>query len=118
MIIKYRRTKEEKLCKNEYKAIKQLGRDVAQDLFDLIDAIENSATSLKDIQLPQYRLHPLLGNKKGLYSLTISNNSKYRIEFIPLDENFEKAYCNNDLNTFYKSIKNIEIIEISEHYDK
>lgn len=118
MKIIYKRTKDKKLCTNENKAIKQLGQEFARDLFDLIGAIEEAAIVLKDIDLPQYRLNPLTGNKEGIYSLTINYRSKYRIEFIPLDENDEEMIRTTDLNTFYKKVKSIRIIEISEHYEK
>ena len=117
MKIIYCRASDKKLCNDEYYSKKHLGKEVQKDLFDLINAIEDSALNLNDVNLPQYRLHPLKGNKDNLYSLTISKKYKYRIEFIPLDIDNQKLVCNTDLTTFYKTVKNIKITEISEHYD-
>lgn len=117
MKILYQRSKDRKLCTDEYKATKQFGnKNIAQDLFDLLTAIEE-AEDLNDILLPQYRLHPLEGNKNNIYSLTIPK-TKYRIEIIPLDKDNNELICKTDLKTFYQTVKNIRIKEISEHYEK
>ena len=47
---------------------------IALALADLDDA-----TSPRDVDLPGYRLHPLKGNLKGLWSISISGN--WRITF-------------------------------------
>jgi proteic killer suppression protein len=38
-----------------------------------------AATAPEDLALPQYRFHPLKGNRKGTYSVTVRSN--WRITF-------------------------------------
>ena len=117
MILGYSNSNDRKLCENERYSREHLGKDVSDALFDLIDEII-AAKDLSDIEvMPQYRLHPLHGNKKELFSLTPIKRYKYRVEFYPLDENNQKLICKTDLHTFYKTVKNIKITNISEHYD-
>jgi toxin HigB-1 len=39
------------------------------------------ATSIKDMDIPGYRLHELKGNKKGLWSITVNGNWRVTFEF-------------------------------------
>ena len=39
----------------------------------------NTATCLEDMDLPGYRLHPLKGNRKGLWAIDVSKN--WRVVF-------------------------------------
>lgn len=39
------------------------------------------ATSIKDMDIPGYRLHELKGNKKGLWSITVNGNWRITFQF-------------------------------------
>ena len=41
----------------------------------------DSANNLSDIDLPGYRLHPLRGDRRGLWSLTITGNWRITFQF-------------------------------------
>ena len=42
----------------------------------------DSATELSDVDLPGYRLHPLKGDLKGRWSVTISGNWRITFRFV------------------------------------
>lgn len=39
----------------------------------------DTATNIRDMDIPGFRLHPLKGNRKGIWSITVSGN--WRITF-------------------------------------
>jgi toxin HigB-1 len=41
----------------------------------------DTARTIDDIDLPGYRLHPLKGNRKGCWSITVSGNWRITFEF-------------------------------------
>jgi len=41
-----------------------------------------TATSIQDMNIPGYYLHPLKGDKKDLWSITVSGNWRLTFEFI------------------------------------
>jgi toxin HigB-1 len=41
----------------------------------------DTATVIDDLDLPGYRLHPLKGNMKGLWSIEVSKNWRITFEF-------------------------------------
>ncbi|MBX2868780.1 MAG: type II toxin-antitoxin system RelE/ParE family toxin [Acidiferrobacterales bacterium] len=41
----------------------------------------DSAQSLDDMDIPGYRLHQLTGNRKGIWSITVSGNWRITFEF-------------------------------------
>ena len=53
-------------------------RDRVENILSVLDAAANAA----DLDLPGYRLHPLKGEMKGLWSVTVSGNWRvtFRIE--------------------------------------
>tara|TARA_B110000977_G_C10817504_1_gene392813 strand:+ start:84 stop:362 length:279 start_codon:yes stop_codon:yes gene_type:complete len=46
----------------------------------------DSAQDIDDLDIPRYRLHPLKGQREGIWSITASANWRLTFEFI--DENF------------------------------
>ena len=42
----------------------------------------DTAQSIEDLDIPGYRLHPLKGNKQGIWSITVSGNWRVTFEFI------------------------------------
>jgi proteic killer suppression protein len=45
----------------------------------------NVAKSVKELNVPGYRLHPLEGDKKDLWSITVNKNWRLTFEFIDGD---------------------------------
>ena len=41
----------------------------------------DTAKNIEDIDVPGYRLHPLKGNRKGLWSIAVSANCRITFEF-------------------------------------
>lgn len=117
MKIIYSNNKTEKLCEDYKKAVKELGNDVAKRLSDLLNAIESFPTLLDMKGLPQYRLHPLVGNREYQYSFVIHKGYKWRLIVYPLDNqgNILKDKS-NESEMLYKAVM-VEIVEVSEHYD-
>ena len=42
----------------------------------------DTATSIEDMDLPGFRLHPLKGEKKGLWAIDVSKNWRITFEFM------------------------------------
>ena len=45
-------------------------------------ALLNVVKSIKELNVPGYRLHPLEGDKKDLWSITVNKNWRLTFEFI------------------------------------
>ncbi|MFZ5492376.1 MAG: type II toxin-antitoxin system RelE/ParE family toxin [Pseudomonadota bacterium] len=41
----------------------------------------DTATVIEDMNIPGYRLHPLKGDRKGLWSITVNGNWRVTFEF-------------------------------------
>jgi len=41
----------------------------------------DTAQSIEDLDIPGYRLHPLKGNKQGIWSIVVSGNWRVTFEF-------------------------------------
>ncbi len=41
----------------------------------------DTATSIDDMDIPGYQLHPLKGNRKGLWAISVSGNWRVTFEF-------------------------------------
>lgn len=41
----------------------------------------NTATTIEDMNIPGYRLHPLKGDRKGIWSITVNGNWRVTFEF-------------------------------------
>lgn len=118
MEVKYSSKKIKDECTNEKNAIKKYGFLVGKKLIDLVIALEE-ATCLLDISvLPQYKLHPLKGNRINQYSLVIHKSSKYRIILYPYDINGHLIECQENEKKRLVSTIMVEISEVSEHYEK
>ena len=117
MKISYANKKTERLCFDIRKATKDLGKDVAIELHNLINAME-AFPNLQAIKgFPQYRLHSLIGERNYQYSLTIDKRYKWRLVIYPLDEegNLLKDRS-NEKEMLTKAVK-VEVLEVSEHYE-
>jgi len=41
----------------------------------------NTAVEVSDLDIPGYKLHPLKGDRKGIWSITVSGNWRLTFEF-------------------------------------
>lgn len=117
MKIVYHNKKVEKICEDDSKAVKELGRDVATKLSRLLDAIEAFSNMYDLFVLPQYRLHALHGDRVNQYSFVIHKGSKWRLIVYPLDESGKLLEDKtNEKEMLIKAVM-VDILEVSEHYD-
>ncbi len=117
MKIIYSNRKTEKICEDSKKAIKELGYDVARKLSDLLNAIEAFPTLLDLKVMPQYRLHPLFGNREYQYSFVIHKGYKWRLIVYPLNDKGEILKDKSNENQMLSKAVMVEVLEVSEHYD-
>ena len=117
MKVIYSNKKTEKLCEDFSKATKELGKEVATRLSDLLNAIESFPTLLDLLGLPQYRLHALGQNRKYQYSFVIHKGYKWRLIVYPLDENGKLLTDKSNEREMLSKAVMIEVLEVSEHYD-
>lgn len=45
-------------------------------------AVINAATHVTEINLPGYNLHPLAGNRDGIWAISVSDNWRITFEFV------------------------------------
>lgn len=118
MKIEYKNTQTQKICTDIKKATKYLGKPVAEKLMDIINAIE-SFPSLRDFSnIPQYRLHPLVQNRKNEYSIVISKGTKWRLIISPKDENGNVLTDRAEEKQMLSKAVIVLVKEVSEHYGK
>ena len=110
MELYYKTTRLKELCENpkySKKLIQRYGLDIAKKLPQIINELKAFAT-LEDVpSSPPLRRHKLVGNLDGSFAININN--QYRLIFRP--------YGNNIIIDDLRLIKNIEIMEVSKHYE-
>lgn len=98
------------MCENpsyNKELVKKYGSDVAERLPRRIKELK-AFDNLSDVPVaPPFRRHKLSGNLKGLFAVSITN--QYRLIFRQID--------NNIIIEDLKEIKEIEIMEVSKHYE-
>lgn len=102
---------------NERELIKIYGKNTGTGIVKVIGAIVSANNAYDLYCVPQFKMHLLKGERRGVYSLSPDNKSRWRILIKCIDENgtFVKPY--GDEKTFLKKIKKISIERISNHYD-
>lgn len=45
----------------------------------------NTATAIEDMNIPGYRLHPLKGDRKSIWAITVSGNWRITFQFTDTD---------------------------------
>lgn len=110
MELTYKTAKLQKLCENlsyNKELVKKYGIEVANKLPKRINELK-SFNTLNDVptSLP-HRRHKLSGKLKGVYAINIT--SQYRLIF--------KQKENNIIIEDLRKIKEIEIMEVSKHYE-
>ena len=110
MELTYKNEKLRNLCENpkyNKELIKKYGIEVAKRLPQRINELK-SFNSLSDIPTnPPFRRHKLSGDRDGQFAINITN--QYRLIFRQKD--------NNILVEDLRKIKEIEIMEVSKHYE-
>lgn len=110
MELTYKNEKLKELCINpkyNKELVKKYGVDVAKRLPQRIKELE-AFNSLNDIPtFPPFRRHKLSGNREGEFAINITN--QYRLIFRQKD--------NNIIIEDLREIKEIEIMEVSKHYE-
>jgi len=97
--IRFKTKKLQKEYENSKDAIKAYGTDVAKKYINRITLLKN-AKSFDDLyKIPQLKFHPLTGNRKGEFAISLTG--------------FYRLIITNDGDTF--DIAKIE--EVSKHYD-
>ncbi len=67
-------------------------------------------------RLPQYKLHPLHGDRVGQYALDLGRTLGFRLIIIPLDKDGYE-WKEKDLQRIYKATEMILAWEVSNHYE-
>ena len=99
MEVRFKTNKLQKQYENSKEAIKAYGLDVAKKYIQRVGILK-SAKSFDDLsKIPQLRFHPLTGNRKGEFAISLTG--------------FYRLIITNDGDTF--DIAKIE--EVSKHYD-
>lgn len=116
MNILYKDKNIEKQCKDYKIAIKKYNKLVAEKLHGVINFIED-ADNLMDVKsIPNYRLHPLKGDKKGEYAIDLGKKLGFRLIIVPLDPKGER-WDTTDETTIYNSTSIIIAMEVTNHYE-
>lgn len=110
MDLTYKTKKLQNLCedpKYNKELIKKYGSEVAKRLPQRIKELK-AFDSLNDIPItPPFRRHKLTGDREGEFAINITN--QYRLIF--------RQKENNIIIEDLRSIKEIEIMEVSKHYE-
>ena len=110
MELKYKNEKLRNICENSKynkELVKKYGIEVAKRLPQRIKEL-NGFPSVNDIPTnPPFRRHKLLGERVGQFAISITN--QYRLIFRQKD--------NNIIIEDLREIKEIEIMEVSKHYE-
>ena len=87
------------------------------DKLKMTETFIRNAQSLQDIvNYGPFHFHALEGNRKHEWSIYIGAKTGYRVTLIPCDEN-GKRITKGDIIAMCKSIKIVEITEVSNHYE-
>jgi len=79
VIISFRTSKLRKVCNNITEATQKWGPEMAKLIFRRLQEITASPNLAEFRKLPSPRCHPLIGDKKGLYSADLKH--PYRLLF-------------------------------------
>ncbi|MFI3142056.1 MAG: hypothetical protein R3Y27_07110 [Clostridia bacterium] len=117
LIESFSNKKVQRLCTDYTYAKKQLDERTAFKLMALMNLIEAAAT-LKDIAVfKKYNVHNLSGNRKKEISIYIDGaKNKFRLIIEP-SQKFSETDNVLDFLSKCDTIKNINVLEVSSHYE-
>lgn len=119
MTIKYKNNTVEKLCTKEKEA-KKFFNDIRyyNNLQGVLNYIEEAPNLLDVVQYPPFHFHSSDFYIRNSYALDIAGRKcKYRLIVIPLDDEEKEMTRTKNFLKECKSIKIIEIEEVSNHYE-
>lgn len=112
MEVTYQNRKMEKLAGDSRKRLKEMGKVRAERFEKRISELK-AATCLEDLRfLPQARIHPLSGNRKGQFSADL--DQPYRLIFRP-DHDPEPRL--EDGGWDWSGITSVTILEIADTHE-
>ena len=118
MKIEYDPPRIENDYQNFKKNTKKYGKQFAEDLEDLLVALDAAMNALDIYNVPLYKMHMLHGKYDGTYSLSPDNKkSKWRVLAICVDENGKEVKPDGNEKEFLSKIKTLRLREVSKHYE-
>ena len=116
MQIKYINKKAEKQFSSKYAREWRYPPPVKEKLKAFENALQNAETLNDIVCIPQYHFHKMKGSVRGEWSIYLGKKAGYRVTLIPCDEQ-GKYIKEGDILAVCKSIKIVEIMEVSNHYE-
>jgi proteic killer suppression protein len=119
MLIHYKTTIVENLCKKE-KAAKKFFDNMKYftDLQGVINLIDQAPTLSDLVAFPHLHFHPTDFYMKNTYGLDIGGRkSKYRLIIMPMDDEGNAVSRDEDFYSRCKQIRIVRIEEVSKHYE-
>ena len=107
------------VCTKFKKARKKYGQTIAVELTATIDSLTAAETLIDVYRNRRKHLHRLTSDRKGQFAVDIDGRkSKYRLIFYVLNDEEKILYeIGDDINSFYKKVKIVQIEEVSDgHY--
>lgn len=111
MDISFRTRKLEKLANNEKEQLKQLGKNAAKKFKRRLDDLW-AARNLAEMALLPGRLHPLIGDRSGEFSLDLEHPNRLLLVVA-----HNPAPVKTDGNLDWEAVTAIEIIEITDTHE-
>lgn len=93
--------------------------DLADAVMALLEYLDNAENAFDIKSNPAYYFHLLKFDRSGTYSLApLGKKKPYRLLVVCLDANGKECIPSEDEKGFLKGIKELEIKELTEHYDE
>ena len=115
MKVLYSNKKIEKQFSSTYKSSWRYPEQVKKKLEGAENYIRNADSLIDIANYPPFRFERLGGNRKDEWSIRLGNTG-YRVALIPCDEK-EEEITEGDILALAKTIKIVEITEVSNHYE-
>jgi hypothetical protein len=92
---------------------------LAEAMMALWGYLDNAANAYDIKCNPVYYLHLLKQNRNGVYALApLGKGKPYRLLLVCLNSEGKECCPSGDEKTFLSGIKEIEIKELTDHYDE
>lgn len=111
MDVGFRSRKMEKIFNSDSKLVRSYGKQLAKAIRSRTYSLLK-ASSLADLQAdPRYRMHPLVGKRKGQYAIDLSKN--FRLVFEP---NHDPVPQKEDGGTDLTQVIAVTILEVVDYH--
>ena len=105
------------IYENERLMKKKYGQNISNGMIMFLQAIEAAENAYDIMSTPFFFMEHLKNNLKAYYSISLDKKkSKWRLILQMLDESGNVVFPTENEKQFLKSIKNIRIKELSDHY--